>query len=148
MNIVLDTSVVVSAIRSSAGASAEIVRLIALRRVDLLLDFKLVSEFRDVTQRHHHVRASGRTAEEIERIVAMLEAVSTPVLVLQRHRPLSRDEDDDMVLDVAINGHADAIVTNNLRDFVSAATQFGIPVLTPAAFLIAMRKGDFDHASQ
>jgi len=43
---------------------------------------------------------------------------------------------------VAINGHADAIVTNNLKDFALAAERFGIQVLTPREFLIAYRKGE------
>jgi predicted nucleic acid-binding protein len=41
-----------------------------------------------------------------------------------------------MVLDVAINGRADAIVTVNLRDFSKAAKIFGIAVLTPRMFLL------------
>jgi predicted nucleic acid-binding protein len=52
-----------------------------------------------------------------------------------------------MVLDVAINGHADAIVTNNIKDFRAAAERFGIQVLTPKEFLIALRKGN-SHASE
>jgi putative PIN family toxin of toxin-antitoxin system len=147
VNIVLDTAVLVSAIRSSAGASAEVVRLAALGKVGLLLDFKLVSEYRDVALRREHVHASAKTAEEIEAIIAELESLATPVLVVHKHRPLSTDANDDMVLDIAINGHADAIVTSNLRDFVIPATRFGIPVLTPAEFLTALRKGHYDHAN-
>jgi len=71
----------------------------------------------------------------------MLEAIATPVLVKIRYRPLSQDVNDDLVLDVAINGQADAVVTNNIRDLRPAAEQFGIPVLTPGEFLTAFRKG-------
>jgi predicted nucleic acid-binding protein len=51
-----------------------------------------------------------------------------------------------MVLDVAINGHADVIVTNNVKDFALAAERFGLQVLTPRELLIAFRKGESQHA--
>lgn len=142
MKVVLDTAALISAIRSGTGAGAEIVRLAALGKLTLLLDFKLACEYRDVALRPEHIAASGRRAEDIEAVIAMLEAVATPVLVVIKPRPLSPDANDDMVLDVAINGHADAIVTNNLKDFALAAERFGIQVLTPREFLIAYRKGE------
>jgi putative PIN family toxin of toxin-antitoxin system len=142
VKVVLDTAALISAIRSGTGAGAEIVRLAALGKLTLLLDFKLACEYRDVALRPEHIAASGRRAEDIEAVIAMLEAVATPVLVVIKPRPLSPDANDDMVLDVAINGHADAIVTNNLKDFALAAERFGIQVLTPREFLIAYRKGE------
>jgi predicted nucleic acid-binding protein len=60
----------------------------------------------------------------------------------------SQDANDDMVLDVAISGGADVIVTSNIRDFAPAAERFGIQALTPKEFLIAIRKGDSPHADQ
>jgi len=108
----------------------------------LLLDYKLVCEYRDVALRSKLIAASGRTREDLEAFIELLESIATPVLVQIRYRPLSQDENDDMVLDVAINGQADAVVTNNIRDLRPAAEQFGIPVLTPREFLIAFRKGE------
>lgn len=48
--------------------------------------------------------------------------------------------DDDMVFDVAINGNADAIVTNNTKHFREAARRFGLEVLTPVELLIRSQK--------
>ncbi len=140
MRIVLDTSALISALRSSSGASAEIVRLILLRKLELLLDFKLVCEYRDVALRLEHIKASGRSRNEVEAVIEAIESVATPVFVAVRHRPLSPDADDDMVLDVAINGRADVIVTANLRDFSKVAKIFGIAVRTPKMFLLEIRK--------
>ena len=148
MKVVLDTAALISAIRSSTGAAAEIVRLAAVGKLTLLMDFKLVCEYRDVAQRPQHIAASGRMAEDVEAVIEMLEAIAVPVLVRIKHRPLSQDENDDMVLDVAINGQADAVVTNNIKDFRTAAERFGIQVLTPRDFLVAFRKGESHHASE
>ena len=112
------------------------------------MDFKLVCEYRDVALRPQHVSASGRTAEDAEATIEMLEAIAAPVLVRIKHRPLSQDGNDDMVLDVAINGQADAVVTNNIKDFREAAERFGIQVLTPRDFLIVFRKAESHHASE
>jgi predicted nucleic acid-binding protein len=142
VRVVLDTAALVSAIRSSNGAAAEIVRLVALGNLPLLLDFKLVCEYRDVALRPQHIAASGKTLEDAEAVISLLEAVATPVLVLLKPRPLSQDANDDMVIDVAINGHADVAVTNNVRDFALAMERFGIPVLTPRDFLTSLRRGE------
>ncbi len=50
-------------------------------------------------------------------------------------RPQLRDPNDEMVLETAVNGRADAIVTFNVRDFATAPGQFGIEVLKPAEVL-------------
>jgi len=110
------------------------------------MDYKLVCEYRDVALRPQHVAASGRRSEDVEAIIEMLEAMAAPVLVRIKHRPLSQDGNDDTVLDVAINGQADAVVTNNIKDFRAAAERFGIQVLTPREFLIVFGKEE-THAS-
>ena len=56
--------------------------------------------------------------------------VAEPVRLTYLWRPALADVDDDMVLEAAVNGRADAIVTFNLRDFVSGAAQFGITVMS------------------
>jgi predicted nucleic acid-binding protein len=63
-----------------------------------------------------------------------------PVFVAFQYRPLSPDANDDMVLDLAINGNADAIVTNNTKHFREAAEHFHLEVLTPAELLSKVRK--------
>jgi predicted nucleic acid-binding protein len=69
-----------------------------------------------------------------------LEAIAEPVLIRSKPRPLSPDPNDDMVLDLAINGRAEFLVTQNTRHFASAAKRFGIPVLLPAECLNIVRQ--------
>lgn len=140
VRIVLDTSVLVAALRSSTGAAAENVRLALLREITTLMDFKLICEYRDVALRTEHLIASGKTHRETALILDALEAVAEPVLVVTRYHPLSQDANDDMVLDVAINGAADAIVTANTRHFREPARRFQVDVLTPAELLHDFRK--------
>ena len=141
MRIVLDTSVLITALRSGAGAAAEVVRLALLREVTILMDYKLACEYRDVALRAEQLIASGKTKDETEFLLDILEAVAEPVLVLIRHRPLSPDADDDMVLDLAINGRADGIITANTKHFREPAKRFLVDVLTPAELLEKFRKG-------
>jgi predicted nucleic acid-binding protein len=71
-----------------------------------------------------------------------MEAFAEPVEVVMMTRPMSPDPSDDMVLDVAINGRAEALVTSNKKHFAAAGKRFGIPVLTPGELLEKMREGN------
>jgi putative PIN family toxin of toxin-antitoxin system len=136
---VIDTSVLITALRSSTGAAAEVVRLALRGELVTLMDYKLACEYRDVALRAEQLHSSGKSRSETEAVLDALEALAEPVFVAFRHRPLSSDEDDNMVLDVAINGNAYAIVTNNLSHFREPAGRFNIDVLTPAELLKSKR---------
>jgi putative PIN family toxin of toxin-antitoxin system len=140
VRVVLDTSVLITALRSSTGAAAEIVRLALLEELTILMDYKLACEYRDVALRSEHLAASGKTEAETVLLLDMVEAVAEPVLIVIRHNPLTQDANDEMVLDAAINSNADAVVTNNTKHFRKAAEPFFLRVLTPAELLRDFRK--------
>ena len=54
-------------------------------------------------------------------------------------RPTLNDPNDEMVLEVAVNGQADAIVTFNLKDYGSIPNTFNIDVLRPSDALRRVR---------
>lgn len=139
MRIVFDTSSLITALRSSKGAAAEVLRLVLMERVVLLMDYKIASEYRDVALRPEHLAAARRSEEGVLSLIGSLEGLAEPVQVVSKQRPLSSDPNDDMILDVAINGQASAIVTQNTKHFIVAARRFGIKVLTPAELLEALR---------
>lgn len=98
------------------------------------MDLKLALEYRDVALRPEHVSTSALTAAEISELIEALEAFAEPVRVTLKTKPLSLDP-DDMILDLALNGHPDALITNNTKHFEVPCKQFGIPVFTAGKFL-------------
>jgi putative PIN family toxin of toxin-antitoxin system len=138
LRVVLDTSVVVAALRSRAGASNEILRLVSQGRVVALATPALFLEYEDVLARPEQRTAHGLDDLGIGRFLQALASVIEPVTVHIGWRPQLRDPSDEMVLEAAINGGADAIVTFNVRDFVPAG-RFGITVMRPGDLLVRVR---------
>ncbi len=139
MRIVLDTSVLVAALRSRSGAGNAILRLVAQRRVVLLATPPLFLEYEDVLKRPEHRLVHRLSPEGIDDFLRELAALIEPVELHFRWRPQVHDSNDEMVLEAAINGDANALVTYNRADFSAAAARFGVPVLTPADFLKRMK---------
>jgi putative PIN family toxin of toxin-antitoxin system len=131
MRLVLDTATMVAAIRSDAGASHRLLGAGLERRFTLLASVPLMIEYQAVMTRPEHLEASGLSAGDVGILLDAVAAVAEPVRLAFLWRPAVRDPDDDMVLEAAANGRADAIVTFNVRDFREVARQFGIKVLTP-----------------
>jgi len=116
--------------------------MILRREIVALMDLKLGLEYRDVALRPEHLEASDMTAPEVLGLIEVLELYAEFVEVEAKHRPLSSDPNDDMILDLAIAGHADAVVTGNKKHFAAAGKRFGISILSPSEFLLQIRKGD------
>ena len=135
MRIVLDTSVVVAGLRTRLGVGNAILRLVARRRLVLLATPPLFLEYEDVLKRPEHQLAHGLPPEAVDEFLAELAALIEPVEVHFQWRPQARDPNDEMVLEAAINGRADALVTYNIADFARAAERFRVPVLHPAKLL-------------
>ena len=135
MRIVLETSVVVAGLRTRLGVGNAILRLVARRRLVLLATPPLFLEYEDVLKRPEHQLAHGLPPEAVDEFLAELAALIEPVEVHFQWRPQARDPNDEMVLEAAINGRADALVTYNIADFARAAERFRVPVLHPAKLL-------------
>jgi len=131
MRLVLDTAVLVAAIRSDAGASRLLLVAALERRLTLLASVPLMLEYQAVLTRAEHLRAASLAASDIDVLLDAIAAVAEPVHLAFLWRPAVRDPDDDMVLEAAANGRAEAVVTFNVRDFAGVAERFGIRVLTP-----------------
>ncbi len=128
---VLDTNVVVAAMRSPTGASAYL--LMAARRgeITMLANVALALEYEATCKRAEHVVASGLNLAEVETFVTAVVAMAEPVESHFMWRPQLRDPQDELVLEAAANGRAAAIVTFNRRDYGTVPLQFGVEVLEP-----------------
>jgi putative PIN family toxin of toxin-antitoxin system len=135
MKFVFDTDVVTAAFRSPGGASAELLRMAARGDCDMAISVALLLEYEAVITREDHLLAAGQTAQDAQVLIDMIADFAQRVDIDYIWRPQTRDPGDEMVLETAINGQADAIVTFNRRDFGNAPSHFGIGCWLPAEAL-------------
>lgn len=136
--VVLDTSVIATALRSQAGASFVLLRAVQHHRLTLLATPSLFLEYEDVLKREAQREVSGLTLDDVDRLLGALAILVEPIELHMRWRPQLRDPNDELVLETAINGRADALVTYNVRDFADAAPRFGVRLLRPADLLMEL----------
>ena len=110
-----------AAFHSDAGASRQVLEAARAHRFELLLSVPLMLEYESVLTRPEHLAACGASREDVSAVLDELASVGKRVELMIRTRPMLPDPNDEMVLETAINGRADAIVTFNERDFRPAA---------------------------
>jgi len=131
VRVVLDTDAVVAGMRSPSGASAALIRAARQGRVTLLVSVPLAIEYESVCRRAEHRIAAGLSDRQVDVFLDAVLAMAEPVETHFLWRPQLRDPNDEMVLEAAVNGRADVLVTFNRRDFGTAPEQFGVAVLLP-----------------
>lgn len=112
-----DTDVIVAAMRSPTGASTAILKFVREDAVTLLLSVPLALEYEAICTRAEHRLASGLSERDVNVFVRGVIAIAEPVQIHYLWRPQLHDPNDEMVLEAAVNGQADAIVTFNIKDF-------------------------------
>jgi putative PIN family toxin of toxin-antitoxin system len=140
MRIVLDTDAVTSAFISPDGASRQLLLGALDGKFSLLLSTSLLLEYESVLRRPEHLARAQATDAEVMEILDALAGICVPVVFDYGWRPTGAHADDELVVETAINGHADVLVTFNLRDMRSAAASFGFEALRPGPLLRRMRK--------
>lgn len=141
MRVVLDTDVVVRALRSPESASAALIRAVRAGRVTLLASLANALEYEDVLGRPNIVAGTPYTIEEAAAFARAVAALAEPVIIDRRWRPKLRDPADEHILEAALNGRADAIVTFNQRDFAPAA-ELGLRLALPRDILAGLENND------
>ena len=139
----LDTDVMVAAMRSERGASRQLLLAALDRRFEMLLSVSLMLEYEAVLTRPEHLQAAGISREDVGVVLDDIASVVTRVRLTFRWRPQLRDPNDDMVLEAAVNGSADAIVTFNQRDFAISTRTFALQTLLPREALHQLPLGEW-----
>ena len=130
--VVIDTSVFVAALRSQLDASFRLLGLVGMGRFDINLSVPLVLEYEEVAKRQ--LDEIGLNLVDVDDIIDYLCSVAVRHPIHYLWRPALPDPEDDMVLEVAVAGECEYIVTYNEKDF-RGAEQFGVKIISPQEFL-------------
>jgi len=130
--IVADTNVFVTALRSQFGASYKLLSLIDKDVYQLNLSVPLVLEYEEVAKRM--IGEISLSEQEIDDILDFVVKHSNRWHIFYLWRPQLKDASDDMVLELAVTANCNYIITYNLSDF-KGIEKFGIQAITPKAFL-------------
>jgi len=128
---VLDADVLVAAVRSDRGASRVLLRRALENGYPVLASVPLLLQYESVLTRPEHLDAAQISAAEAGVVLDAIAAVAEPIRISYLWRPILADPGDDLVLETAVNGRADVIVTFNRRHFEPAASRFGVEIVAP-----------------
>jgi predicted nucleic acid-binding protein len=99
----------------------------------------LILEYEAVLTREEHRKVHDFSVPEVDELINSLASVAESVQIRFLWRPLLADPTDDMVLETAVNGRADTLVTFNQEDFAAAAKRFAVKIVRPSEALHRLR---------
>lgn len=134
MKIVLDTNVLVAGLLSSEDASYQILKQIPEGKISYIVSVALFLEYEAVLKRRIFLRQTGLTRKDIDNVLNMIAKHALLTKIYYLWRPHLRDPNDDMILELAVSGNADAIVTFNQKDFSIEKSGFNIKVISPGQY--------------
>jgi putative PIN family toxin of toxin-antitoxin system len=130
--VVLDTSVIVAALRSRQGASFRLLALLEQGRFEMALSVPLLFEYEDALVRH--IAAGLYTRQDVEDLLDYFCRTAHLQSIFFLWRPYLLDVKDEMVLELAVAAGCEAIVTHNQRDFTGTG-KLGVRIYPPKDFL-------------
>ena len=138
--VVIDTNVLIGAMLSGDGLNRQVLRACLERRVQPLLGQALFSEYEDVMKRAELFRGCAISATERINLLDALLSVSEWVKIYFSWRPNLPDEGDNHLIELAVAGSADCIVSHNYRHLTRAELRFPrIQIFSPIQLLEALR---------
>lgn len=131
INVVVDTNVLVSALRSNRGASYRLVRLIGTGKFNISLSVPLLFEYESVTKRK---KFKHLIDSDIDELLNYFCQVADKRDIFFLWRPFLKDPKDDMILELAVEAGCEYVITYNINDF-KGIERFGVEAITPKQFL-------------
>jgi len=132
--IVIDTNVLIAALKSRRGASFRLLSVIGQTKFSINISVPLLLEYEAVAK--ELIGGIVLTAEDIDDILNYICSVSKWRKIFYLWRPFLKDPKDDMVLELAVTSQCNMIITYNKKDFRNVEQYFGIRVLTPQELLL------------
>jgi len=136
-DIVLDTNVIIAALRSKRGASYKVLSLVGTHQFEIHDSVALILEYEDVIQRHGE--ELGLSKEEVSIFIDTLCSMAHHHKIYFIWRPFLTDPNDELVLELAVSAKCEYIVTHNIKDF-RGTEKFSIRAITPKEFLQIIRE--------
>ena len=134
--VVIDTSVMISALIGRRGASREVIRRCLTGKYLPLISNPLFQEFEDVSSRKRVMEMCPLGGREIRDLLNAFYGVCSWVPIYYLWRPNLKDEDDNFLIELALAGNSRSIVTNNIKDLEAAELKFDdLRILTPQQIL-------------
>lgn len=130
--LILDTNVLVTALCNQGGASHLLIRLALADKITMLASPPLWLEYEAVLKRPEIRLRHGISLDNLDIVLDTLAAHVEPVHLNYLWRPQLRDPSDEMVLETALIGCADVLVSFNTKDFADAARRFNLKLVTPS----------------
>ncbi len=136
-DIVLDTNVIVAALRSKRGASNKLLSLVGTQKFEIHDSVALILEYEDVLQRYR--TELGLSQDDVSDFIDALCSMAHHHKIYFLWRPTLSDVNDELILELAVTAHCEYIVTHNTSDF-KGIKKFGIQAITPREFLQIIRE--------
>ena len=131
-NIVIDTNVIIAALRSKKGASNKLLALVGTSKFEIHDSVALILEYEDVIQRQR--TELGLSEDEVSVFIDSLCSMAHHHKIYFLWRPSLPDVNDELVLELAVSANCEYILTHNIKDF-KGTEKFGIKAITPKEFL-------------
>lgn len=133
MRIVLDTNVIFTGLKSRNGASFLLLSLLPGKKFSIVISVPLIIEYESVLMRGK--LPASISEKDIGDVIDFLCHIGSKQDIFFLWRPCLPEPSDDLVLEVAVAGDCDAIVTYNKKHFKNTE-RFGLNVYDPKEFLV------------
>ena len=136
-SIVLDTNVIIAALRSKKGASFKLFSLLEYNKFILNISVPLILEYESIVVRElNHLKINKN---DLDILLDFICTIGKKYDIYYLWRPFLKDPKDDFILELAYTSDSDFIITFNKKDFIGVQ-EFGIKILSPQEFLFLLEK--------